>query len=326
MAKNDAGAGPYFIESWTPGVEIVYRRNPYYWDKPPFFDKVVLKIIPNSANRALLLQQGSVDIATELSTEEIDALQGSPNVKILSIPTRNQLTLGLNNDIEPFNDVRVRQALAYAVAYEDIQIGVFKGQALTSEGPVAVLSQYHVDGLWPFEYDLDKAKALLHDAGYPDGFEFTLNIPTGLPIAEKVAVVVKDSFARIGVNMVINKQSDSVFGELLWKGEHPAYIRDIIWYVDDVGYLSAWGYKTGGICNWSNYSNTRVDELTDQLATEADMQKRHQMSEELQKIIIDESPILFLGDMNFMLAMRDNIDGYLQLPENYLYYYTLFRR
>jgi len=325
MAKHDAGAGPYYIESWTPGVEIVYRRNPYYWDKRPYFDKVVLKIIPNSADRAMLLKEGSVDIATDLTADEINSLQGAPGVKILSVPTRNQLTMGMNCNVEPFNNVKVRQALSYAVPYDDILNGVFKGQALKSEGPIAVLSQWHIAGLWPYSYNPEKAKALLAEAGYPNGFSFTVDIPTGLPVAEKVAVLLKDAFAKIGVNMTINKQSDSVFGEQLWKGEHQAYIRDILWYVDDVGYISAWGFKTKGICNWKNYSNSRVDELTDQLATEMDKEKRAQLSEEWQKIVIQDAPELFLGDMNFQLAMRDDIGGYVQLPENYLYYYTLYR-
>jgi peptide/nickel transport system substrate-binding protein len=327
MAKHDAGAGPYFIESWTPGVEIVYRRNPYYWDKPPYFDKVVLKVVPNSADRAMLLKAGTVDIATELTAEELNALQGAPGVKILSVPTRNQLSLGMNYHIEPFTKKAVRQALSYAVPYDDIIAGVFKGQALKSEGgPLAVLSQYNTKGLWPYTYDLEKAKKLLADAGYPNGLQFTLDIPTGLPIAESVAVVLKDSFAKIGVDMTINKQSDAAFAEQLWNGKHPSYMRDILWYVDDVGYISAWGYMTGGICNWTTFSDSRIDDLTKQLETTTDAAKRAELGKQWQKIMIDEAPLLFLADMNFQLAMRDNIDGYLQLPENYLYYYTLYRK
>ena len=171
LAKNDIGSGEYYVESWEPGVAMVLRANPDYWAGKAFFDQVVLQIVPNSANRALLLREGEVDIATGLSTDELASLEGSEGVKVLSVPTRNQMMLGLNTTMGPTADVRVRQALSYAVPYEDIIEGIFAGKSRVSAGPVPLDGQYHDSSLWPFSYDPDAARALLAEAGYADGFE-----------------------------------------------------------------------------------------------------------------------------------------------------------
>lgn len=323
LAKHDAGAGPYYIDSWTPGVEMVLKANKNYWAGAPYYDKVVLKIVPSSASRALLLQQGAVDIALDLNKDEIEALRHAPGVKVLSVPTRNQVTVGLNNKMKPFDNVKVRQALSYAVPYDDIVNGVFNGRALESKGPVAVLGQFHDSSAWPYKYDLDKARKLLAEAGYPNGFEFTLDIVQGTPVMEQVAVVLKNAFSKIGVNMNINKQSSSVFAEKLWNVSHQAYMRDIIWYVDDPGYIATWGYKTGGICNWVGYSNKRVDEIADELGITMDRSRRAELSSEFQRVVDEDAPLLFVAEIPFEIAMRQSIQGYVQLPDNYLYYHAL---
>ncbi|NJN97421.1 MAG: hypothetical protein HC875_26730 [Anaerolineales bacterium] len=142
LAKNYAGSGEFYVESWTPGAEMILAANPDYWAGKACFDKVVLKIIPDSANRALLLSQGAIDIATNLSVDEVESLRGTDGVKILSIPSRNQVLLGMNNAMAPFDNVKVRQALSYAVPYEQIVQDVFKGQGNVSQSNFARLAQF----------------------------------------------------------------------------------------------------------------------------------------------------------------------------------------
>lgn len=325
LAKNDIGSGEYTVESWEPGVEMVLRANPDYWDGPAYFDQVVLRIVPSSANRALLLQQGEVDIAKDLSTDELDLLRGAEGVKVLSVPTRNQMILGFNTQVAPFDNVLVRQALTYAVPYEDVLNGIFNGNGLVSEGPIPVDGQYHDSSLWTYSYDLTKAQELLAEAGYEGGFEFTLDISDGAPTAEQIAILLQDSFSQIGVEMTINRQASAVFAEQLGTLEHQAWMRDLLWYVDDPGYTGALFFRTEAVTNWMGYSNPDLDAVIDELGATLDEGRKAELAQEYQSILIEDAPALYIVDMPFEIAMRDDIQGYVQLPDNLLWYYLLYR-
>jgi peptide/nickel transport system substrate-binding protein len=327
LAKNDASSGEYFVESWEPGVQMVLRANPTYWKQPSaYFRKVVLRIVPSSATRALLLQQGAVDIATDLSTDELDSLRSAEGVKVLSIPTRNQMIMGLNVTKPPFDNVKVRQALTYAAPYQKIVDGVFKGRAMPSAGPIPVGGQFHDSSLWPFKEDVEKAKALLKEAGLENGFEFTLDITEGVPVQEQIAILLQEAYGNIGVKMTINKQTSAAFAEGLGQLTHQAWMRDLLWYVDDAGYTGVLFFKTKAVVNWTGYSNPEMDKLIDEMVVTVDEAKKKEQAIQYQKIAIPDAPALYLAEMPFELAMRDNIEGYVQLPDNLLWYYPLHRK
>ncbi len=325
LAKNDVGSGEYYVESWEPGVAMVLRANPDYWAGKAFFDQVVLQIVPSSADRALLLREGEVDIATGLSFDELTALEGAEGVKVLTVPTRNQMIMGLNTTEGALADVRVRQALSYAVPYEDIIAGIFGGKAKVSAGPVPVDGKHHDGSLWPYHYNPDKARELLAEAGHADGFEFTLDIASGVSTTEQIAVVLQAAFADIGVTMNINLQTAAVFGEQLGTLEHEAWMRDLLWYVDDPGYTGVATFRTGGITNWMGYSNETIDGLIAEMNATLDESVKAELAKEYQRIINEEAPQIFLADMPFEIAMRDDIHGYVQLPDNLMWYWPLYR-
>jgi peptide/nickel transport system substrate-binding protein len=274
IAKNDIGSGEFSIESWEPGVQVVLKANPKFWDGPAYFDRVVLKIVPSSANRALLLQQGQVDFAKDLSTDELNLLRSASDVKVLSIPTRNQMILGFNVKQKPFDNPKVRQALDYAVPYQSVLDGIFKGKGFISEGPIPVQGQLHDKSLWTAKTDPAKAKAMLADAGYPNGFPFTLDIADGDPTIEQIAILLKDAFAQVGVDMTINKQPSAAFAEGLGKLQHQAWMRDLLWYVDDPGYTGKLFFETGAVANWMGYSSPELDKVIDALAATEDAAKK----------------------------------------------------
>jgi len=325
LAKNDIGSGEFYVESWEPGVAMELRANPDYWAGPAFFDRVVLQIVPNSADRALLLREGEVDIATGLSTDELAALADAEGVKVLSVPTRNQMILGLNTTEGALADVRVRQALSYAVPYEDIITGIFGGKARVSAGPVPLDGLYHDSSLWPYSHDPEQARALLAEAGYAEGFEFTLDIASGVATTEQIAVVLQHAFSEIGVTMNINLQTAAVFGEQLGTLEHEAWMRDLLWYVDDAGYTGDLFFKSGAVANWMGYVNEEVDALIATMNQTLDPMEKAELAAGYQRILNDEAPALYLAEMPFELAMREDIHGYVQLPDNLLWYWPLYR-
>lgn len=328
-ARNEAASGEYYVESWSPGVEMVLRANKDYWMGPPYFDKVVLKFVPSSASRVMLLMEGTVDIARDLSPDEIDQLRQAPGVKVVSVPTRNQYIMGLNNKMAPFDNKLVRQALSYAVPYDTIVKDVFRGRALKSQSPVAVKGNGFTPGLWPYEYNLDKAKQLLAQAGKPKGFDFTLDIPTGDPVIEELAILLQSTFKQIGVNMTIDKQTAAIFAERLDKKNHQSWLRDLLWYVDDAAYTGFAFYTCDNPINWMAYCNPKADAVINMAAEiwkPEDLGKKNEYTTEMQRLIIDDAPVLMLGEVNLELAMRDNIEGYMHLPDSMLWYYMLRRK
>lgn len=324
MAKNYAGCGEYYVESWIPGVEVVLMANPHYWGGQPYFRKVILKIIPSSTDRALLLQQGAVDIAAELSIEEMASIEGSPGVKILSIASREHIALGLNNQMEPFTDPLVRQALAHAVPYETIVNDVYQGSAGMTEGVFPVLSEWRVVD-WPYDQDPAKALELLAEAGYPNGFEFTLAIQQGIATMEEIAVILQDAFRGIGVDMRIEKQAAAIYQEHMAKKEQFAWMRPVLSYVDDPYYDLFLSYETGQICNWMDYRNARIDEITAEIGATIDVERRRELSREAQQILTDEVATIYLAETHRLVATREEIEGWVLDPDPLLKYWPLFR-
>ncbi len=327
-AKNDAGSGPYCVDRILSGVEADLSTNPGYWGTKPYFDKVLLKIVPSSTDRVLLLQRGSIDVAEQLSTDELDRLRKSNGVKVVSVPTRNQILVGLNAKMKPFNNRLVRQALSYAVPYGDIVNSVYKKHALKPDSVIAITGAFHKKGLWPYRFDLNKAKSLLKQAGYGNGFPMKLYIATGNSTFEELAILLRSNFSKIGVKVNIVKQPAGTFAEGLNNHRDQAWLRDLLWYVDDPGYTGDIFYKTTGVLNWMSYSNPKLDKIIKQMSAiwrPSDRAKKARLARQYQKILSADAPTLILAQTNFEIAMRSNICGYQQLPDNLLQYYVLKR-
>lgn len=328
LIKNNAVPGEYKMVSRTPGVETVLEWDNNYWGEPPYFTKIILKVIPSSSDRTLLLRQGTVDIARSLSLDELNGLRNEPGIRVWSVPSRDQVVLGLLNDHPPFDNPKVRQAIAYAVPYEDIVMGIFQGQAsLSTGGPVPVQSAYQTGIKWPYSYDLDRAGSLLAEAGFEDGFTFTLGLNAGNPQAEAMAVLIQTELAKLGITMEIAKDPDAVYGEKRFNSQYDAWI-DAGWnaFVDSPYYYLFIFYRSGiYCCNFVNYANPRVDEINDILATETDPDKMMALWKEAAQLVIDDVPLVFLVDANFQVAMRDDIAGLVVEPDSLLSYRELYR-
>lgn len=331
LAKNDAGSGAYHIDHWTPGVEMVLKANPHYWRGKPYFQTVVLKIVPSESDRVLLLKQGTVDIAEGLGSDSIKSVQSASGVKVISQPTRNQVILGLNNHVAPFDNKLVRQAVSYAIPYQQVVSDIYAGQAVADSGPIPAGGRYYDKSLIPYKFDQNKAKQLLTQAGLASGFNFTVHIPTGDATLEQLTVLLQTRFKEIGINMQIQKDESAVFAQGLDARSHPAWIRDdMIWYVDDPGYTGEFMFKSNGCCDWQDYKNPRIDALVDQMLalfnTGPDLTRKTALATEYQKTLIDDAPQVYPAQTNFLLAMRSNIAGYEQGPDNLLKFYTLSRQ
>lgn len=327
LAKNVAGgSGPFQIESWIPDQEVVFRAVPDYWRGKPKIDKLVWKIVPSPATRVTLLINGAVDVVEGLTTEELRALEGRPGVKILTVPSKNTVYLGLNNSLEPFNDKLVRQAVSYAIDYQDIVDNVYNGEAQRLKSPLPAGSEYADASYWKYDTDIEKAKSLLAEAGHTDGLDVTLYIDSASAQHELIAVRVQSHLKAVGINVTIEKLSSSVFAEKKVGKELPFFVDESLAWMDDPNYVLSLTLQCDVFGNYTAYCNKRVDEIIQTGWTELDQQKRYQMFQEAQQLIVDEAPWVFLVQPDFHLAVRENVEGYVHYINEIVRYYDFEKK
>lgn len=326
LAKNYAGAGEYIIESWDPGVQMVLKGNEDYWAGKPYFDQVILKVVPDSSNRALLLQQGEVDIAFGLSPDQIDAIRDAEGVNVMSIPSRTEVVMIMNNSIPPFDNKDLRKALSYLVPYDSIVNDVYQGRALAPKSVIPVLGVNYNPEFWEYQTNVDKAKEYLTAAGFPDGFEFTLNIKQGEDIARILAVTLQTAFKPAGVTVNIREVTNAIWSEEMATGTHQATLWAVgyLSYIDDPWYKLR-GFKCDSVTNRPRYCDTRIDELYDELQVVFEPEARQKLADEMQQILVDDAPFLWLANIPIEYVLRSDVEGFVFMQDSLLWFYPLHR-
>ena len=330
LSQNYAGNGRYLVDNWDSGARMDLVANPEWPGGEPYFNRIELQVVPESSNRLALLQNGDVDIALDLSTQELQQAAGSDGVDVLSIADRQALNLGMNLRQEPFDSLEVRQALSYAVPYGDIVDGVLQGRAVPSEGPISVHSRYYdlfdLGDLWPYEHNPERAEQLLAEAGYEDGFSFELITPQGLPFVEATAANLRAAFSDVGVEMTITPVSSAAMAERLAQREFDAFLRGYLTdYVDDPYYHFFLWWGTDTVLNWVGYSDPGVDAVLEDTAEIVEDEPRQEPYREAIGQVIDDAPMLWMANANFTLAMRDDITSYVHHPDTLLFFSELER-
>ncbi|MGE0311166.1 MAG: ABC transporter substrate-binding protein [Lautropia sp.] len=295
-SRNANGTGSYVIKSWAPDQRIVMERNKDWWDKTPGnVDEVIYTPIKQDATRIAALLSGEVDLVTDLPTQDVSRLRQNAALKVLDGPEVRTIFIGLDQFSDelkysgvqgknPFKDVRVRKALNLATDAEAIRRTTMRGLSI----PANIMVAPGVNG-WSKELDtrapvdLKAAKALLAEAGYPDGFEFTLDCPNNRYVNdEEICQALVGMWARIGMKTRLNAMPFAQFIPKLEKLDTSAYLLG--WGVATYDALyslqSLVRTKTGGAdgnYNVGRISNPKIDELIDAAKVETDTAKRDKM-------------------------------------------------
>ncbi len=326
LAKNYAGAGEFVVESWDPGVQMVLAANKDYWAGKPSFDRIILKVIPDSSNRAALLRRGEVDIALGLSPDQMDELRDQPGVNILSVPSRTEVVVIMNNSKAPFDNKLVRQALSYLIPYDSILKDIYKGRALAPKSVIPVLGVNYNPKFWTYSTDVAKAKQLLAQAGVPDGFEFTLNINQGEEISSILAVTLQNAFKQAGVKVKINEVTNAIWAEGMAAGTHQAtlWATGYLSYIDDPWYKLR-GFLAGSATNRARYSSPRIDQIYQELQVTFEPAARQKLADEMQQILVGDAPFLWLANIPLDYALRANVGGFTFMQDSLVWLYPLKR-
>ena len=318
------GSGPYQLESWVPGVQAVLTPNPGFWNRSLLQNSgVTVKFVPNGATAQALLERGDLDIVYGLPTRNIADVAKSPGVDVYSFPSNASVYMGMNCKIPPFDDVRVRQALSYAIPYDTIIKEAMHGYAGSLKSYVPAYIPTSDYSLFKYQKNLAKAKQLLAEAGHPRGFAAELTVQTSEEDWVAAAVWIQSGLQQIGVDLKINSVSDAAFFAQIDAKELPLFLDYFQAWVNDPFYWFRSLLTTTASENFVYYSNPQVDRLVAANINNPASGQRAAASRQIQGIIMEDAPWALLFTQQNLFAARSNVSGLTFTPDNYLRYERL---
>lgn len=311
--QNANSSGPMVITEWDDGVQYRFEPNPNYWQGEEFFQNsgVVVRVVPDAATRGQLLRAGDVDVALGIPYSDLDELASNPDVTIHAIPTTRVYHLGMNTEVAPFDDQRVRQAVAMAIPYDAILDSVIYGYGQQPTSPIPTGMEGHTDEFFAryAEADLAEAEALLQEAGYGDGFEVELTVPQEDQTRVDAATWVQAGLAELGINVTINAVPTAQYQELLGTHEIPMYIFEWYSWGNDPFYQLTWNFGCGQFTNYTNYCNEEIDQIIEQGTYSRDADERAELARRAQEILMEDAPWALLYQPDWVVATRSDITG-----------------
>jgi peptide/nickel transport system substrate-binding protein len=315
LKNNDAGSGAYRLESWKPGQETIYIRFDDWKSGPlPKLKRVIVREVPSAGNRRALLERGDADISFDLPPKDFAELAKAGKLQVTSHPVENAFGyVGMNVKNAPFSTLKVRQAVAHAVPFEKMFSSALFGRGvLLSGNPIASHTYGHDFFPSPIKTDLTKAKALMAEAGYANGFDTTLSFDQGFAtINEPMAVLLQESLAQIGIRTTINKVPGSNWRNLLLKKEMPIFLNAFGGWLNYPEYFFFWNlHGQNAVFNTSSYQNPEMDKLIDAARFETDSKKYAEDVRGFAKLMLADIPRVAVYQPLLDIAMQKNVKGY----------------
>ena len=330
LKRNTASIGPYTLVKNEPGVEIVMEVTPNYWRPKPYFERVVLKLVPNEADRVLLLKRKAVDLVAGrpgLSPKNVKALEGEAGLKVFSVPDTTCHYLCMNEKKPPFDNKLVRQAVNYAIPIQAILPNVLFGYGTQMKSPVPNLTPTYLGDYSPYKHDMAKAKALMKEAGMDKApIPVDLAIRVGWPTHEQASVWLQRELEQIGFKVNIVKETDATFRQIATKGDHQLSIEAWQSWINDPFYHLTFLFNSKSkFTNLSFYSNPAVDKLIDDNMHETNRDKRAAASRDVQKLVIDDAVWGLLWYENWTRVGTADLSGLEKRWDTFERYYSLKR-
>lgn len=317
LATNTMGSGPYQLTDWKKGDSLKLELNKHSNVKPAI-QTVLFKIVGDPSVQRMQLEKGEIDIAEGIPVDQIDTVKSLENVKLLQSPSLLVDYVYINNSKgnPALQDIKVRQALNYAIDYDSLISGVQLGYATQMQGPIPNGIWGHDKSVKQYNYDVEKAKELLAEAGV-ENLELTLLYSDNKTWWETEALMLQANLADIGVKLNLNKIAYATSREMMEKGEFDLALG--VWspdFGDPFMFMNYWfdSNNHGLAGNRAFYKNREVDELLKVAATNNDQKEREQIYKQIQDIVIEEAPYILLYQKDFMLPINKNVEGFIYNP------------
>lgn len=309
IATNPMGTGPFKFVEYVPGDHVTLEANADYWEEgKPYLDGVTFQIIPDETVLLTNLLTGEVDWADGLPPQRVTELATSGEIIVDKEAGGDYWYIGLNLEREPFDDPLVRQAIAYAIDRDQVAAAAKWDTATPNDGPIPQDSFWYYD-YQPYDQDLDKARELLAEAGYPDGFDTEFMPTTFYEETVRTAQVLQAQLSAIGINAEIRTLEWGTWLEEEGAGNFDMYICGWIGNLDPDDYFYAQHYTDQGF-NFTGYSNPEVDELLAAGRVETDEAARKEIYDQVQQMIIDDAPYIYLYNPATVNAWLPDVRGY----------------
>ena len=318
MKENTAGSGAYTVETFKPGEQVSLKRNEDWKGsadgKPAPFKRVFMQTVPVAATRASLVEKGDADISIDLSANDVLSLESKGKLKVVSTPQFNAFTMvAFNTRMAPYDNVKVRQAIAAALPYDDMfKAAIFQRGAPLHNGTWSGSPEKSVfPQPMPFKQDLAKAKALLIEAGFPNGFETTFSFNVGsAPISEPMAALIKESLAKIGIKVEVQKLPDAQISTMVSEKKLPFLAENSIAWLPSTDYFFRVFFNGEQRWNYSSWANAEIDALTKKSQFETDPKAYEAQAKRMIALAAEEVPLILLWQPNQDSVMAPSIEGY----------------
>ncbi|WP_432402094.1 glutathione ABC transporter substrate-binding protein [Wukongibacter sp. M2B1] len=315
IITNPVGTGPYVFEKWTPGDKMIVRTNKNYWKEGPQIDTLTFNPVVENGARIAMMQTGEADYIYPMPAEQVKAVQGDKNIEIIEGPSTIARFTFLNMSKDIFSDVRVRQAINYAIDKEAYAKVVKAGYAVPLTSHVPSTINYHV-AQPEYEYNLEKAKKLMAEAGYPDGFKTHIWAPNDTENMKGMQFI-SQQLAQIGIEVEVVPMEEGTLSQSIYSPQTPEESKVNMWYVSwsafDFDGATAKLFHSANIPptapNVSYYMSPKSDALIEAGAVEVDIEKRAEIYAELQQVIWNDAPWIFMGSDVLLSAKRNTTEG-----------------
>jgi peptide/nickel transport system substrate-binding protein len=317
FARNPVGTGPFEVAEWISGDRIVLKKHAEYWDEGyPLLDRVIWRFVPDATVRMNLLTVGEVDFVDNVPYKDIDKFAADPNLQIQTTPGWNWVYISFGDVSGPFADRRVRQAISYALDRQAIVDSVYFGHGIPAEKPLPPGFLYEDPKVTRFasEPDIERAKQLLAEAGYPNGFSSTIMTGNKEELRRTV-LVVANQLEAIGINLQPQFMDQAAYAEISRKPGEFVDLEDITIMSPDPDTAVHWFWRTGQAVT-RTYSNPVVDELILTAAEYVDPGQRERVYSELQELMLDESWFIYLAHVELVRGMGGQVTGYEITPQD----------
>jgi peptide/nickel transport system substrate-binding protein len=316
IVKHPVGTGPFKLETWEPGVRVVLARNDQYWGGAPKVRQAIYVPIIEAQARLSAIKTGEIDLTMDVPPDSLADLRKDPDVVVAETNSSAVWYVALNTRHPALKDKRVRQALNYAVQKEAIIRDILKGTAIVATTPLSpVYGPYHEDKTVRYPYDPEKAKTLLKEAGFANGFDVTFFVPesgSGMQSPVEMGTVIQANLAAVGVRAKIQTME---WGAYLKKYLDGPDMAEMSWNPsigdpDHMMYMLLSSDRFPPAFNAGFYQNPRVDELLRKGRTTIDEKERIPLYREAQRLVVEDAPWIFVDHGKQVIVYRKRVQGF----------------
>ncbi|HEU5299200.1 MAG TPA: ABC transporter substrate-binding protein [bacterium] len=307
LTDHDAGSGPYILMGWTRNLKIEMRAFDNYWRGRPKMGRIFLQDMPEATAQMLALQQGDIDVAMGLLPGQFKQVAAQPGFQVKQTPTFTLRYLTMNVGYEPFSKKEVRNAVKYALDYEAykriFEDTIDPGQTIVPANMFAHLKDR------PYQRNIDRARALMREAGYERGFKAELMVPVDVPLPD-VAAKMKEDLAQIGIEVDVKVlRNADILGVYRAQKHQLAIQRWGADYPDPDNLAKAFADFDSRVLAWRNQWDHPVKAKVKQAVQERDPARRAALYTEIQKTVLDEGPYAIFAYPLRLVAMRTSVKG-----------------